>query len=128
MTALKVTPEALAESIMNAQLARQHEFGSAIAEVDSAFTKMGRYGGDAWYADRNRIGKDELRKRAEDHPRGMGFVMMTAFQAATLGCLFSPVLPARWAGMWQIDKKPEHEVGIRTSRRDVYSSVGFNPR
>ena len=65
MTASKTTPEALAESIMNAQLARQQEFGSAIAEVNSAFTTVGRYGGSAWYAERDRVGKDELRKRAE---------------------------------------------------------------
>lgn len=50
---------------MNAQLARQHEFGSAIADVDSAFTQKGRYGGGTWYAERNRVGKAELRKRAE---------------------------------------------------------------
>lgn len=65
MTPSKPTPETLAESIMNAQLARQHEFGSAIADVDSEFTKGNRYGGGAWYAERNRVGKDELRKRAE---------------------------------------------------------------
>lgn len=65
MTASKTRPETLAESIMNAQLARQHEFCSAISDVDSAFTQKGRYGGDTWYAERNRVGKDELRKRAE---------------------------------------------------------------
>jgi hypothetical protein len=65
MTASKTTPETLAESIMNAQLARQHEFGSAIANVNSEFTKVGRYGGGDWYAERNRVGKDELRQRAD---------------------------------------------------------------
>src|SRR5262245_6728665 len=65
MTASKPTPETLAESIMNAQLARQHEFGSAIAEFDTPFIKANAYGGSAWYAERNRVGKDELRKRAE---------------------------------------------------------------
>ena len=65
MTASKATPEALAESIMNAQLARQREFGSAIASVDSAFVKENRYGGGSWYAERNQVGKDELKERAE---------------------------------------------------------------
>lgn len=65
MTVAKTTPEALAESIMNAQLARQHEFGSAIACVDATFESKGRYGGGSWYAERDRLGKDELRKRGE---------------------------------------------------------------
>lgn len=65
MRTAKTTPETLAESIMNAQLARQHEFGSAIAGVDSTFETRGRYGGGSWYAERNRLGKDELRKRGE---------------------------------------------------------------
>ena len=65
MTTSRTTPETLAESILNARLARQHEFGSAIADVDSVFTTENRYGGGAWYAERNRVGKDELRKREE---------------------------------------------------------------
>lgn len=50
---------------MNAQLARQHEFGSAIASVDATFVKENMYGGSTWYAERNRVGKEELRKREE---------------------------------------------------------------
>jgi hypothetical protein len=65
MMASKMTPETLAGSILSAQLARQHEFGSAIAESDSASIKNNMYGGSGWYAARNRVGKDELRKRAE---------------------------------------------------------------
>jgi hypothetical protein len=65
MTASKPIPEALAESIMNAQLARQHELSRAIASVNSEFVKVGRYGGDTWHAELNQIGRDELRKRSE---------------------------------------------------------------
>lgn len=65
MTAAKATPEALAESIMNAQLARQHEFASTIRSVNATFVKENRYGGDTWYSELNRVGKDELRQRAE---------------------------------------------------------------
>lgn len=50
---------------MNAQLARLHEFAAEIASVNLVFEKEGRYGGGAWYAERDRVGKDELRKRAE---------------------------------------------------------------
>lgn len=65
MTALKIAPETLAEDILNSQLARQHEFAAAIIGIDSEFTKHNSYGGSAWYAERNCVGKDELRKRAE---------------------------------------------------------------
>jgi len=65
MTASKLTPEMIAGSILNARLARQHEFGSAIGDSDSAFIKHNSYGGSDWYAARNRVGKDELKKRAE---------------------------------------------------------------
>jgi len=66
MTESKMTPQALAESIMNAQLARHHdELVSTIWELDSAFSNKGRSGGGDWYAERNRVGKDNLRKREE---------------------------------------------------------------
>lgn len=50
---------------MNAQLARKCEFGSAIRSVKAEFVKNNMYGSDAWYAELNRVGKDELRQRAE---------------------------------------------------------------